>query len=211
MKKINKTTKMKASNGTPKKTSNGKSVTSGASKKTSSKSEYSTDDVDDEGALNTLFIDLLKDIYWAEKHLVKKLPEAEAAATSAALKSTLHDHWLTTKMQVSKVEQVFESIGEEAVAKKCMAMQGLVEEVAEIIEETEDKTLTRDVGLIIAAQKVEHYEIASYGGLAALSEVLGHKKATKILLEILEEEKEADATLTGIAQNARINVEAAAE
>ena len=112
---------------------------------------------------------------------------------------------------MEKVEQVFESIGEDAVSKKCVAMHGLVEEVEEIIHETDDQTLTRDVGIIIAAQKVEHYEIAAYGGLAALAQVLGHKEATKILLEILEEEKGADSKLSEIAQGKRINAEAAAE
>lgn len=198
-------------NGEPVVSKTGNSNNSETYKNVKSSSEYLTEDVDDEGALNMLFIDLLKDVYWAEKYLVKKLPLAEEAATTSALKKTFHDHWIQTKKQVTKVEQVFESIGEDAVSKKCIAMHGLVEEVEEIIDETDDQTLTRDVGLIIAAQKVEHYEIAAYGGLAALSKVLGHKEATKILIEILEEEKAADAKLTGIAENKRINAEAAAE
>lgn len=211
MKKTNKNLTTENINGEPEVSNNGSSVTSETTDTTTTKSEYLTEDVDDEGALNTLFIDLLKDMYWAEKYLVKKLPVAEEAATTAALKKALKDHWLQTKKQVAKVEQVFESIGEDAVSKKCAAMQGLIEEVEEIIDETDDQTLTRDVGLIIAAQKVEHYEIAAYGGLAALAQVLGHKEATKILLEILEEEKEADSKLSEIAQDKRINAEAAAE
>ena len=211
MKKTNKNLTTESTNGEPEVSNNASSVISESTEKNSEKSEYLTEDVDDEGALNTLFLDLLKDVYWAEKYLVKKLPMAKEAATTSLLKKAIHEHWLQTKKQVEKVEQVFESIGENAVSKKCIAMQGLVEEVEEIIDETDDQTLTRDVGIIIASQKVEHYEIAAYGGLVALSQVLGHREATKILMEILEEEKAADAKLTGIAENKRINAEAAAE
>ncbi|MBK7569944.1 MAG: DUF892 family protein [Chitinophagales bacterium] len=211
MKKTNKILTTESTNGEPEVSNNEGSDISETTEKKTVKSEYLTEDVDDEGALNKLFLDLLKDVYWAEKYLVKKLPVAEEAATTSLLKKALHEHWLQTKKQVEKVEQVFESIGEDAVSKKCVAMHGLVEEVEEIIHETDDQTLTRDVGIIIAAQKVEHYEIAAYGGLAALAQVLGHKEATKILLEILEEEKGADSKLSEIAQGKRINAEAAAE
>lgn len=166
---------------------------------------------DDEGALHDLFTDLLKDIYWTEKMLVRKLPEVQESATSEALKKAIGEHYEVTRKQVQKVEQVFTSIGEDARSKKCEAMMGLVKEMEELISETDDETLTRDVAIIIAAQKVEHYEIASYGGMIAIAKVLGYQEAATLLNEIMEEEKEADAGLTAVAENKKINEMAASE
>ncbi len=166
---------------------------------------------DDEGALHDLFVDLLKDIYWAEKMLVRKLPEVQESATSAELKKAIGEHYEVTRKQVQKVEQVFVSIGEEPASKKCEALMGLVKEMEELISETDDETLTRDVAIIIAAQKVEHYEIASYGGMVAIAKVLGYKEAATILNEIMEEEKTADVGLTTVAKKKKINAMAASE
>lgn len=164
----------------------------------------------DESMLLEFFKDELKDIYWAEKHLVKSLPKMQKAASSEALANAFAEHLEVTKVHVERLEQVFASVGETPKAKKCDAMDGLVEEGKGIIEDTEKGTATRDVGLILAAQKIEHYEIATYGGLAQLAKTLGLNEAKEILGQTLSEEKEADETLTEIAENS-INIEAASE
>lgn len=160
--------------------------------------------------LHEFFIDELKDIYWAEKHLVKALPKMQKAATSSELQGAFADHLEATKEHVSRLEQVFESLGEKPVAKKCDAMEGIVKEGEGIIEETDEGTATRDVGLILAAQKVEHYEIATYGGLHQLAITMGHDEVADILEQTLHEEKEADLLLTSIAED-NVNYEANAE
>ncbi len=160
--------------------------------------------------LEEFFCDELKDIYWAEKHLVKTLPKMNKAATSAELKQAFADHLETTKVHVTRLEQVFELMGKKPQAKKCDAMAGITEEGAGIIEETETGTATRDVGLILAAQKVEHYEIATYGGLAQLARTLGRDDVAEILSETLAEEKEADDLLTEVAENS-VNYQASEE
>lgn len=148
--------------------------------------------------LNDLFEDGLKDIYWAEKELVKALPKMEKNATSPKLKSSISLHLEETKKHVSRLEDVFKSIGVKAKAEKCDAMAGLLEEGKSIMEETEPGAV-RDAGIIAAAQKVEHYEIATYGTLAAFAKVLEHKDALKLLLDTLKEEKACDEKLTSIA------------
>jgi len=179
-----------------------------APKKTSAKKTTSTATPD--SMLEKFFQDELKDIYWAEKHLVKTLPKMKKAATSTELQAAFDEHLNVTKEHVARLEQVFEMMGKKAQAKKCDAMAGITEEGEGIIEETEAGTATRDVGLILAAQKVEHYEIATYGGLAQLATTLGLDDVAEILRTTLEEEKEADETLTGIAEN-DINYEASEE
>lgn len=156
----------------------------------------------EDSALNELFVDELKDIYWAEKHLSKALPKMIKGATSEELKSTIQAHLTETENHIIRLEQVFKSIGEKAVAAKCEAMAGLLKEGEEIMSETEKDTLTRDVGIISAAQKVEHYEIASYGTLKTLAGVLGYNEAAGLLEETLAEEKNADFLLTQVAENA---------
>jgi ferritin-like metal-binding protein YciE len=151
--------------------------------------------------LEKYFHDALKDIYWAEKHLTKALPKMHKAATTDELKTAIEDHIEQTKEHIARVEQVFEMIGKKAQAKKCEAMEGLVKEGESIVEETEDGSMTRDVGIIMAAQKVEHYEIATYGGLVTLAKTMGLEDAANILGQTLEEEKQTDANLTGIAEN----------
>ncbi len=160
--------------------------------------------------LQEFFYDELKDIYWAEKHLVRTLPKMKKAATSTELQNAFNDHLETTKVHVTRLEQVFEILGKKAQAKKCDAMAGITTEGEGIIEETEKGTATRDVGLILAAQKVEHYEIATYGGLTTLAKTLGYDEVAGILHQTLEEEKEADELLTEIAENG-VNYESAEE
>lgn len=151
--------------------------------------------------LQEFFVDSLKDIYWAEKALTKALPKMQKAATTDELKNAIEEHLAQTEEQVTRLEQVFELVGEKAQAKKCEAMEGLIKEGESIIEETEDGSMTRDVGIIMAAQKVEHYEIATYGGLVQLAMVLGYDEASAILETTLDEEKETDQNLTTIAEN----------
>jgi ferritin-like metal-binding protein YciE len=160
--------------------------------------------------LEQFFLDELKDIYWAEKHLVKALTKMAKEATTEELKQAFEDHRSETEDQVSRLEEIFDMLGEKPVAKKCEAIEGITKEVEEIIDETKDDTYTRDVALIIGGQKAEHYEIATYGGLVQLAMVLGHDDAAELLLQTLDEEKSADNTLTSIAENA-INEEAVVE
>lgn len=154
-----------------------------------------------ESMLHDLFLDELKDIYWAEKHLVKALPKMKKAATSDALATAFDDHLAVTQEQVTRLEQVFELLGEKPRGKKCEAMEGLVKEAESVIEDTQEGSSTRDVGLIIGAQKIEHYEIASYGGLAQVAKTLGLEEIGNLLGETLEEEKETDQVLTNLAEN----------
>ena len=159
--------------------------------------------------LMELFEDELKDIYWAEKALTKALPKMAKNATSPELVKALTSHLKETEGQIKKLEQVFKILGKKAVAKKCEAMAGIVKEGNEIMSDT-DKGGMRDAGIIAAGQKVEHYEIASYGTLRTFARVLGLEDAAKLLDEILEQEKNADSTLTQIAE-ATINMQAAGE
>jgi len=159
--------------------------------------------------LRELFVDSLKDIYWAEKALTKALPKMAKNATSENLISAINDHLSVTKEQVSRLEQVFQIVGEKAQAKKCDAMDGLIKEGEGIMEETESGPV-RDAGIIAASQKIEHYEIATYGTLCAFAKTLGENEAMELLATTLAEEKEADVTLTEAAYNT-INFDAAEE
>lgn len=165
---------------------------------------------DPKSALLNFFVDEVKDIYWAEKHLIKALPKMKKAASSPELQDAFETHLQQTQEHVTRLEEVFNLLGEKPQAKKCEAMEGLIEEGETIIEDTEDGSATRDVGLIVAAQKVEHYEIATYGGLAQLAKTLGRDDIKNILGTTLTEEKETDELLTEIAEN-NINYEASEE
>lgn len=156
------------------------------------------------------FVDELKDIYWAENALVKELPKMQQAATSKELKSGIEKHLAETKEHVSRLEKVFESVGEKVDSKKCDAMEGILKEVKSIIDDTEKDTMTRDAGIILACQKVEHYEIATYGTLRVFAKHMGHTEAEKLLSETLENEKATDVVLTKIAESF-VNEEASAE
>jgi ferritin-like metal-binding protein YciE len=177
--------------------------------KKNSKEKESGESAMERSALMELFENELKDIYWAEKALTKALPKMVKKASAPELVEALENHLKETEAQIEKVEQVFEIIGKKPVAKKCEAMAGLVKEGEEIMKDTEEGP-QRDAGIISAAQKVEHYEIASYGTLCTFANILGMTDAAEILNEILEEEKTADATLTEVAL-AGINVEALEE
>ncbi|MBI3883773.1 MAG: ferritin-like domain-containing protein [Sphingobacteriales bacterium] len=170
--------------------------------------KQSSDEHDTE--LEDFFIDEIKDIYWAEKHLTKVLPKMQKATSTQELKDAIGEHLEVTKTHVSRLEEVFELLGQKAVAKKCDAMEGITKEGDSIIEDTDAGTATRDVGIILACQKVEHYEIATYGGLTQLAKTLGKDDIAEILAATLAEEKEADSTLTEIAENS-INYLAAQE
>jgi len=167
---------------------------------TKTKAPEQTTDVQ-ASALNELFIDELKDIYWAEKHLAKALPKMAKASTSDELRTAIENHLAETENHIVRLESAFESIGVKAVAVKCEAMAGLIKEGDEIVTETEKGSLTRDAGIISAAQKIEHYEIASYGTLKTLALVLGYNEAAELLDSTLQEEKNADSLLTKIAES----------
>jgi len=158
--------------------------------------------------LRALFEAELKDIYWAEKALTKAIPKMIKNTTSEELTKALTGHLEVTIAQVSRLEEVFAAVGSKPIAKKCEAMAGLIKEAEEIMQETE-KGVVRDAGIILAGQKVEHYEIATYGTLVAFAKTLGEDEAAALLKETLNEEKEADEVLSGIAET--INVEAADE
>ena len=156
--------------------------------------------------LKDLFEDELKDIYWAEKALTKAIPKMIKNATSQELIDALEDHLQVTEGHVERCEKVFEIMGKPARAKKCEAMDGLIKEAKEIMESTE-VGMVRDAGIISAGQKVEHYEIASYGTLATYAKLLGHKEVLNLLLETLKEEKTCDKDLTKLAKS-EINIKA---
>jgi len=148
--------------------------------------------------LKDLFEDSLKDIYWAEKALVKALPTMMKNATDEKLKAGIEKHIAETQTHVERLEACFSALGKKAQAKKCDAMQGLLDEGKSIMEETEPGAV-RDAGIIAAAQKVEHYEIATYGTLAAFAKVLKEDECVKHLLQTLGEEKKCDELLTKVA------------
>ena len=151
--------------------------------------------------LHETFLDELKDIYSAESQLMKAFPRMIKAASDEKLKAAFEQHADETEAQIERLEEVFNILGEKAKGKTCKAMQGLLEEAKELIQED-----AGDAALICAAQKVEHYEIASYGSLVAWSKLLGQHEATELFEETLNEEKQTDDTLTEIAETA-INVE----
>ena len=147
-----------------------------------------------------LFEDELKDIYWAEKALTKAIPKMIKNTTTEELTTALEEHLEVTKGHVDRLEKVFKSLGKAARAKKCEAMEGLIKEAEEIMENTPGGVV-RDAGIISAAQKVEHYEIATYGTLCAFAKTLGEDESMDLLQQTLDEEKEADETLTEIAES----------
>jgi len=162
---------------------------------------------DDSSKLHKLFEEELKDIYWAEKALTKAIPKMIKKATNEELIDALETHLEETEGQVQRCEQIFELLGKTAQGKKCEAMEGLITEAEDIMSES-DEGVMRDAGIISAAQKVEHYEIASYGTLRQFAKTLGLNEIADLLEETLNEEKNADEILTGVAESA-INVQAA--
>ena len=163
-------------------------------------------------ALNSfddLFVEQLQDLYDAEQRLTKALPKMAAAAHNPALKAAFEEHLRQTQNQVTRLEQVFKSIGKTAQTKTCEAMKGLVDEGSEIISGSGDPDV-KDAALIAAAQRVEHYEIAGYGTVRTFAQRLGRSEAARLLQQTLEEEAETDRKLTGLAERA-INPKAAAK
>jgi ferritin-like metal-binding protein YciE len=158
--------------------------------------------------LEELFLEVLKDTYDAERQLTKALPKMAKAASEPKLKQGFQTHLAETEEQIVRLEQIFEILDKPARGKKCMGMQGLIEEGQEVIEEDSPESVM-DAGLIAAAQKVEHYEIAAYGTLATYAEMLGMKDALRLLKKTLAEEKATDEKLSALAS--RINFEALAE
>jgi ferritin-like metal-binding protein YciE len=169
---------------------NGSSSRSTSSKKSGKNSKESLEDI---------FEATLKDIYWAEKHLAKALGKLSKAAYNEELKEAFETHMEETEMQIQKVEKCFELLGKKATAKKCEAMEGLIKEGEEQVEEYEEGH-ARDAALIGAAQKVEHYEISAYGTLRTMATVLGMTQCAEILEEIKDEEVETDVKLTELAE-----------
>jgi ferritin-like metal-binding protein YciE len=160
--------------------------------------------------LEKFFTDQLKDIYYAEQQLLKAIPKMKQATTTEDLEDAFDDHLKQTERHVKRLEKVFQIIGKKPEGKKCEAMDGIIKEAEEIIKETKQGTMTRDAALIMAAQKVEHYEIATYGGLVQLAITMGLHRASDILDKTLIEEEDTDALLTEIAETS-INIQAEEE
>ena len=148
-----------------------------------------------------LFTDCLKDIYWAENHLIKALPKMAKATSVERLEKAILDHLDQTKTHAERLKQVFELLGREPKAKKCDAMEGLTKEGEAAIENTDTTSPARNLAIIMASQKVEHYEIASYLGIIKLADNLGYTEISEILTDTLNEELESDALLADIAAN----------
>lgn len=187
-----------------------KTTAAKASSKTSNNKTNNSVGKIEPSEFHEFFIDELKDIYWAEKHLVKALPKMKKAATSTELAAAFEKHTQETQTHIDTLEKVFGLLDEKPAAKKCDAMAGLLEEASGIIEDTDAGTMIRDAGLILAAQKVEHYEIATYGTLKVFAENMDRMDVAELLGATLENEKATDVALTEIAVSA-INAEAAAE
>lgn len=151
-------------------------------------------------SLETLFVHELKDLLSAEKQLVKALPKMAKGAASESLRIAFEEHLEQTKIHVERLETILEKLGKAARAEHCKAMEGLIEEGADLLEEEGTPTV-KDAALIGAAQRVEHYEISGYGTARAIAEILGHSEAVELLQQTLDEEKETDAKLTEIAMS----------
>ena len=157
-------------------------------------------------SLETLYVEELRDIYNAENQLLKALPKMAKGASSPELKQAFEEHLEQTKEHVERLEEIFEKLDKKPTGKTCKAMKGLVEEGSEILEEEGEESVL-DAGIIAAAQKVEHYEIASYGTVRTFAQILGEEDAAELLQQTLDEEGEADKRLTELAEEI-VNVEA---
>jgi ferritin-like metal-binding protein YciE len=159
--------------------------------------------------LQKLYTNELRDLYNAENQLLKALPKMAKAASSGELKEAFQKHLKQTKSHVERLEQVFEDIGEKPKGKTCRAMKGLIEEGSEILHEQGDESVI-DAGIIVAAQKVEHYEIASYGSVRTFAHLLGKDKSAEVLQTTLDEESETNEILNKLAESV-VNPEALME
>ena len=159
--------------------------------------------------LKELYVNELRDLYNAENQLVKALPKMAKGASSDELKEAFEKHLEQTKGHVQRLEEVFEELGEKTKGKTCQAMKGLIEEGSEVLKaDGEDSVI--DAGIIVAAQKVEHYEIAGYGSVRTFAQLLGHDKSAELLQETLDEESEANELLNKLAEDI-VNPEALIE
>ncbi|HMC99269.1 MAG TPA: ferritin-like domain-containing protein [Ferruginibacter sp.] len=190
--------------------SNGADTETAKASSQSTKGKSDTKQAEGESLLEKFFKDQLKDIYYAEQQIVKALPKMEEAATTDQLKEAFSDHLHQTQKHVKRLEKAFELLGETAQGKKCEAIEGITKEAESIISETKDGSMTRDAALIMAAQKVEHYEIATYGGLVQLAITLGEHQVADLLDKTLMEEEDTDQQLTYIAESF-VNIEAEEE
>src|SRR5688572_132138 len=157
--------------------------------------------------LQDLFIDNLKDLYSAEKQMLRSMPKLAKAAESEELKAAFQKHARETEQQVQRLEQIFQRLGASPRGKKCKGMEGLIEENKELLEEDAEPEVL-DAGIIVGAQKVEHYEIAGYGSAVTFAKLLGDQESAKLLAQTLDEEEKADKLLSEIAESS-INVQAA--
>ena len=147
-----------------------------------------------------LFLEELKDIYWGEKHLTKALPRIQKAVTSKELNKVLSQHVEIKKIQIDRIEQAFELLDQKALGRRCEAINGLTLEAEEIIEDTDVGTITRDIALIMALQKIEHYEIATYGSMVQLAKTIGINEVSDLMNQTLSEEQETNQLLTKISE-----------
>ncbi len=158
-------------------------------------------------SLQELYVDELKDLYDAENQIIKALPKMIDAASSEELQSALSEHLEITREQARRIEQIFETMGEKLKAEKCKGMEGLIKEGSDIISEDMDENV-KDAAIISAAQKVEHYEMAGYGTVRTWAGLLGQDEAEELLQQTLDEEKEADEKLNGLAEQINVQAEA---
>lgn len=190
-----------------------KSTAAAATKATNTGNRSSAtkkDNSKNESLLEKFFLDQLKDIYYAENKILKALPTMEEACTTDELKEAFSDHRHQTEKHVKRLEKVFQLLDQKPEAEKCEAIEGIVKECESIISETTEGSMTRDAALIMAAQKVEHYEIATYGGLVQFAITMDRKDIADLLDKTLMEEEDTDQQLTDIAE-AHINIEAEEE
>jgi ferritin-like metal-binding protein YciE len=158
-------------------------------------------------SLQELYTEQLRDLYDAENQIIKALPEMIDAATSPDLKDALNEHLQITKTQATRLEQIFEQMGEKAKGETCKGMKGVIQEGSDLVDEIEDDD-TRDAGIIAAAQRVEHYEMAGYGTARNYASLLGEDDSAQLLQQTLDEEKEADQKLTSLAEDINVSAEA---
>jgi len=163
-----------------------------------------------ETKLEDFFVTMLQEIYWAETHLISVLESMEQAATSTKLKQAFTKHKEETKVHIDRLQQAFSQMNRDSIAERSAGLQGIFDEGWQVIDETEEGSAQRDVALIIAAQKVEHYEMACYGSLVTLAKTMGKQDIAELLAQTLSEEKKADTALTKIAE-ANINTKASKE
>jgi ferritin-like metal-binding protein YciE len=162
---------------------------------------FSVNDAMKDIPLHKFFLSQLKDIYHAEKQLAEALPDMVSASDSGELSAAVSHHLGETKTQINRLEKIFQMLDEKPEEKPCKAMAGILKEGKEILADTKDLPAVKDAAIIVAAQKAEHYEIASYGSLLEFSELMGHHEVSRLLKETLNEEEQVNKTLTDLAEN----------